>query len=183
MGAGSHTPHKVHIPGREPGMAGHGKKGGTTLTENLATGAGEPGYESRGEEDLSCFLRAHPVKIRRFARACGCRCEHCGFSYPINLLSVHILDPQNSPLSSESDPQSLLLVLCPICLSLFATPGVSREQKTVLVRLRPDDTSQAMRKILMTRSRPYSPPESRDWAEIFGEIMTGCAPDLCLNGG
>jgi hypothetical protein len=53
----------------------------------------------------------------------------------------------------------------------------------VLVRLRPKDTSQAMRKILVTPSRPYTPPESRDWAEIFGELMTGGAPDLCLNGG
>lgn len=163
-------------------MAGHHGKGARTLAGNLAEGI--TGKEDGSRiEDLACFLRANPVKIRRLARACGGCCEHCGFSFPISHLSVYILDPEDNRLSSESDPQDSLLVLCPACMSFFATGSVSREQIGVLVHLRPKEASQAMRKILMTRSRSYSPPESPDWAALSVEMMTGGAPDLCLNGG
>jgi hypothetical protein len=163
-------------------MAKHHGKGGRTLAGNLAEGIAGKDDGSR-IDDLARFLRAHPVKIRRLARACGGCCEHCGFSYPISHLSVYILDPEDNRLSSESDLQNSLLVLCPACMSFFATEGVSREQIRVLIHLRQKEASQAMRKILMTRSRSYSPPQSPDWAALSVEIMTGGAPDLCLNGG
>lgn len=142
-----------------------------------------PRREGPGERDLSRFLREHPVKVRRLARACGSRCEHCGFSFPLSLLSVHVIVSQESPESFPSNPEDSLLVLCPACALLFSSGVVKPVDMLILAGLRANATSRAMREILVQESRPYTPPSGRDCAEIFEEMVTGGCLDLCLNGG
>jgi len=142
-----------------------------------------PRREGSGERDLLRLLREHPVRVRRLARACGSRCEHCGFTFLPGLLSVHVLAPQVSRKSFPSNPEESLLVLCPACAPLFSSGAVKLEEMRILAGLRAKETSRAMREILVQESRPYTPPVGRDFAEIFEEMVTGGALDLCLNGG
>ncbi|MDI9634076.1 MAG: hypothetical protein QFX32_08505 [Methanolinea sp.] len=137
----------------------------------------------RNEEDLAAFLQAHPVKVRRLARACGGRCEHCGESFPVGHLSVYVLDPPAGTPWPGGGRGDRILVLCPACHAAFSGGKVPWESAAVLVGLRAEETARAMEKILGSAPRTYVPPGGRDAAEIFDDAVRGTGPDLCLNGG
>lgn len=141
------------------------------------------GFTSGEAGALASFLQAHPVKVRRLARACGGHCEHCGESFPVGHLSACILDPPAGAPPRGRGLVDLLLVLCPACHAAFSGGKVPWERASVLVMLRAEETARAMERILGSAPRAYHPPGGRDAAEIFDEAVRGTGPDLCLNGG
>ncbi|MCQ8893629.1 MAG: hypothetical protein NQU46_03210 [Methanolinea sp.] len=146
--------------------------------------AGEGNCQGPGSPlGVARWLRAHPVKVRRLARACGGRCEHCGISFSLSLLSAHVFDPYQGPEPKATTPECSILVLCPECSLFFASGKVDREAKRMITGFRPPEVALAMREILLAQPRSYSPPENNDPARIFDEMCRGGALDLCLNGG
>ena len=133
--------------------------------------------------DLQEFLHVHPVKSRLLKLAAGGACEHCGETYPLSLLEMHVIDPRTGAEGDRPDMQKELLILCPECHRFFHARPVQESVQRELVRYRPQKVKSAMRRILGTRPRTYVPPETDDPEAIFAEMFESGALDLCLNGG
>lgn len=132
---------------------------------------------------LSTLLREHPVKAARLKCAAGLQCEHCQEEHLLASLLIHIIGPAAGAGTGHPNPEENLLVLCPGCEQSFMNGSVDEIFQHLLARYRQPEVKRAMRDILRTRTRDYTPPGDFDPEASYRE-MFGCgAPDLCLNGG
>jgi hypothetical protein len=112
-------------------------------------------------------------------RATGGRCECCGAEATPHDLEIHHLSPEVT--AKERDPADLLLILCNGCHRSIHREAIDDRIIRTLVDARPARTSIRIRKIL-SRSRPYSPPDCGDPAELFSLAVGFGGTDLFLNG-
>jgi hypothetical protein len=107
------------------------------------------------------------VRQKRIAIAAGCRCELCGAEFLAADLEIHTIGIV--PSRKEESPAELereLLVLCTRCHQDVHGDCVREEEQRALLAFRTPEVTEAIRAILSTKQKPYTPPEV-DLEETF----------------
>ena len=110
------------------------------------------------------------VRQKRIAIAAGCRCELCGEETAAADLEVHTIGNRGRVKGlALAEMEREILVLCPRCHRDVHEQETGEEEQRALLAFRTPEVTEAIRAILSTRPKPYSPPEV-DLEETFADV-------------
>lgn len=111
-------------------------------------------------------------------------CEWCDEQVAFSLLELHRILPDPGDRTPESpDPQKKFLLLCHQCHRDLHDIPLSRNLQKDLVKKRPAEIRKALRILFDYTPKPYEPPDTADFAEIYEECFSLRSLDLFRAGG
>lgn len=112
------------------------------------------------------------------------RCEWCDEQFAASRLELHRILPEPGHRIPESpDPQKRFLLLCQECHRDVHNIPLPRHLQKDLVRKRPQEIRKALRILFEYTPKPYEPPDTADFAEIYEECFSLRSLDLFRAGG
>jgi len=109
------------------------------------------------------------VRQKRIVIAAECRCELCGEETAAADLEVHTIGNRGRVKGSAlAEMEREILVLCPRCHRDVHEQETGEEEQRALLAFRKPEVTEAIRAILSTRPKPYTPPEV-DIEAVFAE--------------
>ena len=110
------------------------------------------------------------VRQKRIVIAAGCRCELCGEEHFAADLEIHVIrEPSGGAPPPPAEMEREILVLCSRCHQDVHEQETGEAEQRALLAYRPPEVIEAVRAILSTRPKPYSPPEV-DLEETFADV-------------